>query len=78
VGLTAVERAPVLVDASGLAAGRVLDEDLVAEIGRRARALAHPVANAVEVTPAYRRDMVPVFVERALAAAVASAGGGVR
>lgn len=76
VAMTGVERAPVLVDATEQVAGRVLDLRLVEEIGRRARSMAHPVANACDVTPAYRRDMVPVFVERALAAALASAGGG--
>ncbi len=76
VGLTAVERAPVLLDVSELAGGRVLDEEMTDEIGRCARALAHPVANVSEVTPAYRRDMVPVLVKRALNAAVAAAAGG--
>ena len=46
--------------------GRPLDDDAVAELGRLAYARCHPMTNIAD-DPAWRREMVPVLVRRAVA-----------
>jgi 4-hydroxybenzoyl-CoA reductase subunit beta len=48
-----------------LAAGRVLDDELVDALSRRAHAQCRPLTNIV-VDPDWRRAMVPVYVRRVL------------
>jgi len=51
-----------------LADGRVLDEALLEEVAAAAYKQCHPLTN-VDGDPTYRREMVPVYVKRALRAA---------
>jgi CO/xanthine dehydrogenase FAD-binding subunit len=44
--------------------GRLLDDALVAEVAQIAYRQSHPLTN-INVDPAWRREMVPVFVRRA-------------
>ncbi len=44
--------------------GRLLDDALVAEVAQNAYRQCHPLTN-INVDPAWRREMVPVFVRRA-------------
>ncbi len=67
VVLTAVASAPVVVEEAGkLLAGQELDEEAIARAAEAAYEVARPVAN-VGSTPLYRRKMVRVMTERAIA-----------
>ncbi len=48
--------------------GRLLDDPLVAEVAQMAHKQCHPLTN-INVDPAWRREMIPVFVRRAFARA---------
>jgi len=73
VALGAVAPTPLLVAAAGdQLVGRVLDAATLAEAGRRAAEACRPIDD-VRATAAYRRRMVPVLVERAIATAVSRA-----
>lgn len=49
--------------------GRVLDDGAIDELGQLARSRCHPMTNIAD-DPAWRRDMVPVMVRRAVADAL--------
>jgi 4-hydroxybenzoyl-CoA reductase beta subunit len=71
VVLTAVASAPVVVEEAGkLLAGGEPDGEAIARAAEAAYQVAHPVAN-VGSTPLYRRRMVRVMAQRA----IANAGG---
>ncbi len=52
-----------------LAEGRVLDDALMHELGQAAFAQCHPLTN-IDGDPTWRREMLPVFLRRALRAAL--------
>jgi CO/xanthine dehydrogenase FAD-binding subunit len=56
----------VLAKWSDVAAGRILDDELIEDLAARAHQQCHPLENII-VDPEWRRAMVPVFVRRALA-----------
>ena len=67
VVLTAVASAPIVVEeASKLLEGQKRDEEVMARAAEAAYEVAHPVAN-VGSTPRYRRKMVRVMAQRAIA-----------
>lgn len=69
VGITAVNPAPLLVEAaSALLAGKVLDEALAEAAGDLAARVAKPLTTSA-LTPEYRREMIRVFTKRAILAA---------
>ena len=69
VGITAVNPAPLLVEeASGLLAGKVVDEALAEAVGDLAAKTAKPLTTSA-LTPEYRREMIRVFTKRAILAA---------
>ena len=73
VALGAVAPTPLVVaEAGDQLAGRILDAATLAEAGRRAAEACRPIDD-VRATAAYRRRMVPVLVERAIAIAVSRA-----
>ena len=53
--------------------GRLLDDPLVAEVAQMAHKQCHPLTN-INVDPAWRREMIPVFVRRAFARARSESG----
>jgi 4-hydroxybenzoyl-CoA reductase subunit beta len=63
-------RPRVLTGWKELAAGAEPDDELVEELALRAHRQCHPLENII-VDPDWRRAMVPVYVRRALAAALA-------
>lgn len=63
-------RPRVLTGWEDLAVGSALDEELVDELALRAHKQCHPLENMI-VDPDWRRAMVPVYVRRALTAALA-------
>lgn len=72
--VTALASTPVrLRKVSEAAEGKVADEALFEELGAMAYKQCHPLTS-VDGDPSYRRDMVPVFVKRALRAALESGG----
>jgi 4-hydroxybenzoyl-CoA reductase subunit beta len=67
VVLTAVASAPVVVEeGSKLLEGQKLDEEVIARAAEAAYEAAHPVGN-IGSTPLYRRKMVRVMTQRAIA-----------
>ena len=69
VGITAVNPAPLLVEAaSALLAGKVLNEALAEAAGDLAARVAKPLTTSA-LTPEYRREMIRVFTKRAILAA---------
>jgi 4-hydroxybenzoyl-CoA reductase subunit beta len=72
IALTAVNPAPVLVKgAADLVEGRVLNESLAEEVAALAARTAKPLTTSA-LTPEYRREMIRVFVKRALFAAASN------
>lgn len=69
------ERPVDLSEAAEVLVGEVLDERAATEAGRRAASSAEPSAH-VHVSAEYRRDMLAVFVGRALLQAAERARGG--
>jgi 4-hydroxybenzoyl-CoA reductase subunit beta len=73
VALTAVDKGPLLVrEAESLVGGSVTGEALQS-LAQAAYGHAHPVNNASELPPSYRREMVRVFVRRAMEQALRAA-----
>ena len=69
LAITAVNPAPLLVlGASELMAGQVVDEALAEAVGNLAAKTAKPLTTSA-LTPEYRREMIRVFTKRALLAA---------
>ncbi len=66
--VSALQARPVRVGLEALQ-GRALDAAAVDELGHLARARCHPMTNIAD-DPAWRRDMVPVMVRRAVADAL--------
>ncbi len=66
LGLTAVERAPLLIVESGKIKGKPLTHDVVEALAQSAYQQAHPLNNLCELTPQYRKEMVKVYVASAL------------
>jgi 4-hydroxybenzoyl-CoA reductase subunit beta len=46
--------------------GRILDDELIAELAQRAYKQCHPLTN-INVDPDWRREVIPVYVRRAVA-----------
>ncbi len=64
--VTALGARPKELDGwNDLAAGRLLDADMIDELAARAHKQCHPLENII-VDPEWRRAMVPVYVRRAL------------
>jgi 4-hydroxybenzoyl-CoA reductase subunit beta len=63
--LGAVGPAPVVVEkAPRLMLGKRITPELIDEVARAARKIAHPVDNTAS-SPRYRREMIPVFIRKA-------------
>jgi len=70
VAVTAVNPAPLLVEAAGHAlVGKQIDEHVATVVGELAAKTAKPLTTSA-LTPEYRREMVRVFAKRAVLAAV--------
>lgn len=70
--VSALASSPVRLNKVGeLAEGRAPDEALFEELGAAAYKQCHPLTN-IDGDPAWRREMVPVYVKRALRAALES------
>jgi 4-hydroxybenzoyl-CoA reductase subunit beta len=65
VALTGVNPAPRVVKAAEQLAGKIYSEELVEQVGQEAIRTAKPLRTSAS-TPEYRRQMVRVFVRRAL------------
>jgi len=67
VALTAVDSAPAEIPEAGeWLSGKILDVHLVSQVAKKTMERAHPVANTLGSTPAYRRKMVEILTKRAL------------
>jgi 4-hydroxybenzoyl-CoA reductase subunit beta len=69
IAITAVNPAPMLVmGATDLLTGKMIDEDLAEAVGDMAARTAKPLTTSA-LTPEYRREMIRVFTKRAVLAA---------
>ena len=66
LALTAVDKRPVLVMEAERLVGRGFSPEALEGLAQAAYAQAHPVNNASELPPTYRREMVRVYVRRAV------------
>jgi 4-hydroxybenzoyl-CoA reductase subunit beta len=65
VALTAVNPAPLLVGAAEMLKGKTYDPDLIEQVAHEAIRTGKPLTTSAS-TPEYRRQMVRVFIRRAL------------
>jgi len=79
LALTAVERAPVLIEETGEFEGKKLNGEAIEKLAEAAYRHAHPLNNICELTPQYRKDLVKVYVKLAVQQALQrlTKGGGV-
>ncbi len=75
LALTAVGRAPVVVEEAGALKGKKLTGALIQKLAQAARQKAHPVKNVCGLPVRYRLDMVEVYVESAVEQARQAAAG---
>ncbi|MBI3941360.1 MAG: FAD binding domain-containing protein [Acidobacteria bacterium] len=73
LAMTAVDKAPILLQEAGKLAGRKLTEAQIRELARAAYKRAHPMKNLYGLTTKYRLSMVEVYVEMAVRQALESA-----
>jgi len=66
LALTAVDKAPLLLEEAKQLNGKKLTEELVGEVGRAAREKSQPIKSLYGFTVDYRREMIPVYVEMAI------------
>ncbi len=79
LALTAVERAPILIEEADELRGKKINDKLIDKLAETAYAHAHPLNNICELTPQYRKDLVKVFVKSAVQEALQTATkGGVK
>lgn len=75
IAITALGARPIHVkNLEPLYTGQPLDDALIRALARAAHQRAKPLTN-IASDPSYRREMVPVFVERAFRAALSRSGG---
>ncbi len=65
VGLTGVEKRPLIIEAFSQEGGRFADED-IERLVQKAYTIARPLNNLRDFTPQYRKDMVKVYVQSGL------------
>jgi len=65
LALTAVERAPILIEEADELKGKKLSDAFVEKLAGAAYTHAHPLNNICELTPQYRKDLVRVYVKLA-------------
>ena len=65
VALTAVDKAPLLIDAARQLKGKRLTDESISELARAARDKAQPIKSLYGYTIHYRREMIPVYVAMA-------------
>ncbi len=77
LALTAVERAPILIEEAHELKGKKMGEAAVEKLAGAAYRHAHPLNNICELTPQYRKDLVNAYVRLAVEEAlqVATRGG---
>lgn len=75
LALTAVDSAPIVVAEAENLKGKPITDDDLARLGEIAYKRAHPVVNVSEYAPAYRKEMVKVYVRNAMRKALESLGG---
>jgi CO/xanthine dehydrogenase FAD-binding subunit len=66
LALTAVERAPVLIEEANELMGKELSDEVIDQLAEAAYRHAHPLDNICEVPPQYRKDLVKAYVKLAV------------
>ncbi|MDP2644492.1 MAG: FAD binding domain-containing protein [Desulfobacterales bacterium] len=75
LAMTAVDKAPVLVEAAGELAGQKLSDERLEHLAEAAYKKAAPINNVSGYTPGYRKNMARVYVRSAVRQALATATG---
>lgn len=76
LALTAVERAPVLIEEAVELKGKKMSDAVIEKLAGAAYKHAHPLNNVCELTPQYRKDLVKVYVRLAVQEALQCATKG--
>jgi 4-hydroxybenzoyl-CoA reductase subunit beta len=66
LALTAVERAPILIEEADELKGKRLTDAVIEKLTKAAYKNAHPLNNICELTPQYRKDLVKDYVKLAV------------
>ena len=66
LALTAVERAPILIEEADELKGKKLTDAVIEKLANAAFKHAHPLNNICELTPQYRKDLVKYYVKLAV------------
>jgi 4-hydroxybenzoyl-CoA reductase subunit beta len=66
LALTAVERAPILIEEADELKGKKLTDAVIEKLAGAAYKHAHPLNNICELTPQYRKDLVKDYVKLAI------------
>ncbi len=74
LALTGVGKAPFLVKEAEQLKGKQVGDAEIAQVAEAAFKQAHPLSNIGGLTPAYRKEMVRVYVRKAFGVALESAG----
>ncbi|MBI2985948.1 MAG: FAD binding domain-containing protein [Deltaproteobacteria bacterium] len=72
LALTAVDKAPVVVEEANRLKGKKLTHELMQDLTKAAIKRAHPIKDLCDLTATYRRNMVNVYVESATQQALQS------
>lgn len=70
LALTGVDMAPLVIPEAEQLKGKKIDDDAIAQLAQAAYKRAHPLNNVSELPPAYRKEMVKVYVRQAVREAV--------
>ncbi len=76
LALTAVERAPILIEEADELKGKKLTDAVIEKLAEAAYKHAHPLNNICELTPQYRKDLVKDYVRSAVQQALQCATKG--
>jgi len=66
LALTAVEKAPILIEPAEEPGGRTITDDLIDQLAQAAYKKARPINNTYGYTPGYRRNMARTYVKAAV------------
>jgi 4-hydroxybenzoyl-CoA reductase subunit beta len=66
LALTAVERAPILIEEADELRGKKINDKVIEKLAKAAFKHAHPLNNICELTPQYRKDLVKDYVKLAV------------
>ncbi len=73
IALTAAERQPIVIEEASKLKGKSISDGALAEVLEAAHNKAHPVDNLLGLPPSYRKQMVKIYLGRAIQQALQAA-----